>query len=137
MAAEGLEVPDARPLQGLLNVVVNAILYATSAGVAPQILRSSSSGARGGEANSEPEQAEFTKEDVFFLPEAIEISSVRNFQQLDRAPGGGKLLHRYMVRGHWRRAAPGWQDQRMRWIAPYWKGPDIAAVIERAYKMKP
>ena len=32
-----------------------------------------------------------------------------------------------MVRGHWRRAAPGWKDQRVRWIGPYWKGPDIAA----------
>jgi hypothetical protein len=39
--------------------------------------------------------------------------------------------------GHWRRAAPGWADQRMRSIQPYWKGPDIAAIIERTYKLKP
>jgi hypothetical protein len=136
VVAEGFDIPDARPLQGLLNVVVNAILYATSAGVEPQ-LRSSPSGARRGEAKGKPEQDVFTKEDVFFLPEAIEISSLRDFQQLDRAPSGRELLHRFMVRGHWRRAAPGWQDQRIRWIAPYWKGPDIAAVIERTYKMKP
>jgi hypothetical protein len=42
-----------------------------------------------------------------------------------------------MVRGHWRRAAASWKDQGMRWIEPYWKGPDIAAVIERTYKLKP
>lgn len=45
------------------------------------------------------------------------------------------MLHRFMVRGHWRRPAKAWKDQRMRWIAPYWKGPDIAVVIERAYKL--
>ena len=42
-----------------------------------------------------------------------------------------------MVRGHWRRAAPGWHDQRVRWIAPHWKGPDIGTIIERTYKLKP
>jgi hypothetical protein len=28
-----------------------------------------------------------------------------------------------------------WTEQRMRWIEPYWKGPDLAAVIEKTYKM--
>jgi hypothetical protein len=42
-----------------------------------------------------------------------------------------------MVRGHWRRAPEGWKDQRMRWIEPYWKGPDLAAIVERAYKLTP
>jgi hypothetical protein len=41
-----------------------------------------------------------------------------------------------MVRGHWRRAAKSWTDQRLRWIEPYWKGPDVAAIIERAYRLK-
>jgi hypothetical protein len=45
-------------------------------------------------------------------------------------------MHRFMVRGHWRRAAVTWKDQRPRWIKPYWKGPEIAAVIERAYRLK-
>jgi len=42
-----------------------------------------------------------------------------------------------MVRGHWRRAAVHWTDQHMRWIQPYWKGPDMATIIERTYKLKP
>ncbi len=46
-------------------------------------------------------------------------------------------MHRFMVRGHWRRAKASWKDQRPRWIKPFWKGPDMAAVIERAYRMKP
>jgi hypothetical protein len=88
-------------------------------------------------AKSESQTPVFSNEAVFFLPGAIEISHLRNFQQLERIPSGRTILHRFMVRGHWRRAAAGWQDQRMRWIAPYWKGPDIAAVIERTYKLKP
>ena len=67
----------------------------------------------------------------------IEISQIRRMQELERVPSGRGLLHRFMVRGHWRRAARGWKDQRLRWIQPYWKGPDIAAVIERTYKLKP
>jgi hypothetical protein len=38
--------------------------------------------------------------------------------------------------GHWRRAARIWADQRLRWIEPYWKGPDMAAIIERAYRLE-
>jgi hypothetical protein len=34
-------------------------------------------------------------------------------------------------------AGSGWVDQRMRWIEPCGKGPDLAAVIERTYKLKP
>jgi hypothetical protein len=74
---------------------------------------------------------------VYFLPSAIEISRVRQIQALDRVPDGRAILRRFMVRGHWRRANPGWADQRVRWIQPYWKGPDLAAVIERTYKLTP
>lgn len=44
-------------------------------------------------------------------------------------------MHRFMVRGHWRRANSNWKDQRMRWIEPYWKGPDLATIIERQYQL--
>ena len=55
-------------------------------------------------------------------------------------PDGRTILRRFMERGHWRRrsrAARDWADQRLRWIQPYWKGPDMAAIIERTYKLKP
>jgi hypothetical protein len=35
------------------------------------------------------------------------------------------------------RHRPTFRCWRMRWIQPYWKGPDIAAIIERTYKLKP
>ncbi len=132
----GSDVPDANPLRTLLHVMLNAVLYAVSPGVERQH-RKSPSGVQSKKAKSELQAPVFSNEDVFFLPGAIEISHLRNFQQLERIPSGRTILHRFMVRGHWRRAAPGWQDQRIRWIAPYWKGPDIAAVIERTYKLKP
>jgi hypothetical protein len=123
-------VRDANPLRGLLHVVLNAILYAVSAGIESE-LRSSPGGPRARSG------AGYTSESVYFLPGAIDISRLRRMQELDRVANARRLLHRFMVRGHWRRPAPDWSDQRMRWIAPYWKGPDLAAVIERAYRLKP
>lgn len=136
LVVDGVEVQECDPLRGLLQVTLNAVLYAISPGAGPQH-RKSPSPAPSGRGKSEPQAPVFSSEDVFFLPGAIEISRLRDFQELERVASGRNLLHRFMVRGHWRRAAAGWQDQRMRWIAPYWKGPDIAAVIERSYKLKP
>ncbi|WP_419664257.1 hypothetical protein [Desulfosarcina variabilis] len=129
-------VPYADPFGQLLHVTLSAILYATSASVAPQP-RSRPSGGQYPNAELTPDQPLFSDEKVFFLPGSIEISRLRQFQELERISSGRMLLHRFMVRGHWRRAAPGWRDQRVRWIAPHWKGPDIGTIIERTYKLKP
>ncbi|MBN2494713.1 MAG: hypothetical protein JXR96_09005 [Deltaproteobacteria bacterium] len=128
-------------LKKLLHLVVNAILYATSAGVEPEIRRPAAGRWRGkgGKAGGEAGQARalVSAEEVFFLPGKIDIRSVRQMQEVERAPSGRKLMHRFMVRGHWRRAAASWKDQRPRWIKPHWKGPEIAVVLERAYRMRP
>jgi hypothetical protein len=110
------------------------VLYATSAGVEaePRTDRKSRTGSPKGQA-----RRVFTSEEVFYLPGPIEISNTKHLQELGRTVEGGKLLHRFMVRGHWRRPNPSWKDQRLRWIAPYWKGPDLAATIERTYRLKP
>jgi hypothetical protein len=125
------EVPDASPVRGLLRLVINAILFATSAGVKPEV-RTQPPAARQRRSSASPPSSD----SVFFLPGKIDIRSVRRLQELSRAPGGRALLARFMVRGHWRRAQKGWSDQRLRWIEPYWKGPDMAAVIEKAYQLK-
>jgi hypothetical protein len=41
-----------------------------------------------------------------------------------------------MVHGHWRRPARSWTEQRLHWIEPYWKGPNLAAIIEKQYRLK-
>lgn len=46
-----------------------------------------------------------------------------------------KLAARYVVRGHWRNQAcgAGMLDRRMKWIAPYWKGPEEAPGLTRNF----
>jgi hypothetical protein len=124
--------PSFRPLPALLNVALNAILYATSPGVEPEVRRTPRPKPR-----TQDEGAVSSSDEVYFLPGHIEISQLRQMQELERVPSGRKLLHRFMVRGHWRRPAKSWKDQHPRWVRPYWKGPDIAAVIERTYRLKP
>lgn len=125
-------VPDASPVRGLLRVVLNAILYATSAGVTPEIRTAQPRAPK----KPKPTTAPKSSDAVYFLPGKIDIRSVRRFRELERAPQGRALLARYMVRGHWRRPQKAWTDQRLRWIEPYWKGPDMATVIEKAYRLR-
>jgi hypothetical protein len=129
---DGQPVPRTRPLPGLLQVVLNAILYCTSAGVERDV-RVAPRQRRPG-VGAPPV---FSSEEVYYLPAPIKISKVRQMQALSRVSSGRTMLHRYMVRGHWRRPAKNWKEQHPRWIKPYWKGPDIAAVIERTYKLTP
>jgi hypothetical protein len=127
-------LPDVNPVRGLLRLVINAILYATSSGVTPQVRTAPPRAPRKTKSLLAPPPS---SDSVYFLPGTIDIRSVRRFQELERAPEGRSMLSRFMVRGHWRRPQKGWTEQKLRWIEPYWKGPDMASVIERAYKLKP
>jgi len=125
--------PDTSPIRGLLRTTINAIVYATSASVEPERRTPPApSSVRGRGA-----PPVYSSDDVYFLPGTIDISRVRKLQEIERVPEGRELVRRHMVRGHWRRAQKAWADQRLRWIEPYWKGPDMAAIIEHAYRLKP
>lgn len=133
---DGAQTPSsapALPLPGLLQITLNAILYAVSP-ASEKIPRQSP--AREGQLGRGGPAAVFTSDDVFHLPGQIPISQIRQLQRLDHHPNGRSLMTRHMVRGHWRRPAKSWKDQRMRWIQPYWKGPDIVAIIERTYRLE-
>jgi len=132
MEGEQVTLARVRPLPALLRVVTNAVLYATSAGVEPE-RRPTSRASRGGSAPGDA--ALELAEEVYFLPGRITISVARQYQAVERGREGGQLMHRFMVRGHWRRANATWQDQRVRWIEPYWKGPDLATILERQYQL--
>lgn len=43
-----------------------------------------------------------------------------------------------MVRGHWRQQphGPGGRERKLLWIRPHYKGPDLAAVINKPYLVK-
>jgi hypothetical protein len=126
------EVRDSSPARGLLRLVLNTVLYATSAGVTPEARSLTRRARPAGSSTFRPLESD----SVFFLPGTIDIRRVRQLEELSRAPGGRALFARFMVRGHWRRPAKNWMDQRLRWIEPYWKGPDLAAVIEKAYRLR-
>lgn len=144
-ARETFRRPEMRKL---VHVVVNAILYATSADVAwpltPSPVRAlrAESRTRGKAKQARvahrAEELRRTRsgEDVYYLPGRIPISQLRALEQIERQPTGHEILSRFMVRGHWRRANPGWLNQRVRWIEPYWKGPELAAIVEKEYRLK-
>jgi hypothetical protein len=131
LSLAGAEVRDVNAARGLLRLALNAILYATSAGVTPEV-RTIPPRRR----PMQPAPPAVESDAIFFLPGKIDIRRLRQLQELRRAPGGPEQLARFLVRGHWRRPAKNWEDQRLRWIEPYWKGPDLAAVIEKAYRLK-
>lgn len=51
-------------------------------------------------------------------------------------PGGFReYAVRFLVRGHWRNqpCGPALADRRLTWIKPYYKGPEMAAIVNRPY----
>lgn len=140
---------SAPELKKLVHLVINAILYATSAHLEPIVLSSTLGRlTRGMAGKGSKKRAELQRraaalrgncsgEDVFHLPGHIEISKLRRYREMQRTESGRTLMKRFMVRGHWRRPHQDWKDQRLRWIEPYWKGPELATVIEREYRLKP
>lgn len=112
----------------LLRLVVNAVLYATSADYQQEWRDPAPSGLP---ANS----ATLSGDGVYYLPGRIRIGPHEPVEVRGTPGGGTTIVKRFWVRGHWRRSNPSWEDQRVRWIAPYLKGPDVAAIIEREYEL--
>ena len=54
-----------------------------------------------------------------------------------RATGRGRRRGGRLLRGHWRRPNSRWKDQALRWIEPYWRGPSLASIVEREYRLNP
>lgn len=44
---------------------------------------------------------------------------------------------RLLVRGHWRNQpyGKGRAERRKQWVSPYWKGPEVGAVVDKLYKI--
>ena len=129
-------------LERLEHLVLNAILYTTSAHLEP--LRFGASLARGEDRDSRRRAEEVrrgTRNDsgqgVYYLPGKIPIARLRQMRELETRQEGRRIMKRFMVRGHWRRASEHWKDQRLRWIEPHWKGPEIAPILEREYRLRP
>lgn len=121
------------PLKDLLALVINALLYATSKDAEARKLQPAPPRST---QKHESKAPIFTAETVFYLPGTIDIKLL---EQVKKARRGGRehdLTRRCMVRGHWRRAQQGWDDQRPRWVRPHWRGPSAAAIVERQYRLE-
>jgi hypothetical protein len=127
------KTPAAGLFRPLLEAVINATLYTTSAGVKIEQYRVD----RSQQPNRKVPEACLRSDAVYHLPGKIKISHMRKLRQVARGPSGRSLMHRFMVRGHWRRPNPNWKDQSLRWIEPYWRGPSLASIVEREYGMYP
>ena len=99
--------------------------------------QTAASGGRARKARREQMRSRQSRETIRWLAGKIDIARVRQYRELDRDEPGRALHARFMVRGHWRRAAEQWADQRLRWIEPYWKGPELAQILERDYRLRP
>ncbi len=129
-------------LKKLVHLVINAILYSTYSHLDPIVLQPAhkqqgKAGKQNKHENKKEKDVSLSSENVFYLPGKIEISHIRHLSRVEKTHKGRRILKRFMVRGHWKKALPNWKDQRLRWIEPYWKGPDIATIIEREYRLKP
>jgi hypothetical protein len=127
-------------MQRLVHLVINAVMYATSAHLEAKILKSPMRRLKRRPSSSGSWSAaialSWATEDVFHLPGKIDISQLRRLKEIETSHDGPKIMKRFMVRGHWRKPAVNWHDQNLRWIEPYWKGPDMALAVEREYRLK-
>ncbi|XYI02077.1 SEC-C metal-binding domain-containing protein [Sorangium sp. So ce1128] len=121
------------PLRGLLGLVVNAILYATSADA--DAVLGDPRGADAPPPRRRRNGAVPPTDGVFRLPGKIDVTSLRQLKRVRRGSSDVQAIRRCMVRGHWRRAGRSWKDTRPRWIKPYWRGPSTAAIVEREYRL--
>jgi hypothetical protein len=112
----------------LLRLVVNAVLYTTSADYRKE-WREPAPPAHA------PNRAILSGDGVYYLPGRITIGPQQAGDAQAGTRTGTTIVQRFWVRGHWRRPHTSWQDQRVRWIAPYLKGPEMAAIAEREYAL--
>ncbi|MFO0618921.1 MAG: SEC-C domain-containing protein [Polyangiaceae bacterium] len=124
----------ASPRRALVTLVLNAILYATSADA--DAVPGDPRGADAPPPRRRRSGAEPPAGGVFRLPGKIDITALRKLKRIRRDASDVRALRRCMVRGHWRRAGKSWKDGSPRWIKPYWRGPAEAPIVEREYRLK-
>jgi hypothetical protein len=59
-------------------------------------------------------------------------------EAISKLPGARKIDKRFIVRGHWKRQPYGPEEslRKLIFIKPYFKGPDMAELINKPYEVK-
>lgn len=127
-------------IKALVHLAINAILYTTCSDFRfherkPPGTHQSTRPISRKERRAQ-QRSGLSGETIFYLPGRIKIGSAQSTGASSSGVAEWKLSKRFWVRGHWRRPSPSWSDQRLRWIEPYLKGPEMTAVIEREYELK-
>jgi len=137
---------------GLLfyRIVLNSILYLSSdhAETAQKLSPKQELLKQSEQISSRPKRKKATfaaslHSELDFIDVGVSIASMRDIASSGDDKGderlekiaGQKLLKRLMVRGHWRNQpyGPGQALRRLKWIMPYYKGPDIGELINKPY----
>lgn len=84
----------------------------------------------------EKEYAEARRRHIYLVGKNIVADELYGVKPRNEA--GRKILKRFRVRGHFRNqpCGPERSQVRRRWIAPHWKGPDLAELINNGYVVK-
>jgi hypothetical protein len=134
----------------LFRLILNAILYLSSSD--PEIVerlsgrkealdRASSIKSREKAKKARYEARKESELDYFAVGESVPLIYVRKGDVRDAelpCPNDSReYAVRFIVRGHWRNQAcgPGLSERRLVWIKPYYKGPEMADLVNRPYKV--
>jgi hypothetical protein len=117
----------------LLHLVINAVLYTTCDDYRFELRSPAPPALRG---SVPAKRFLLSSDEAFYLPGRIVVGEPAGETRSSNRQHSYVIQKRFWVRGHWRRANPNWQDQRLRWIAPHLKGPELAAIIEREYELR-
>lgn len=116
------------------RIVLNTLIYINASGGTPE------PGAKklGADVPVERDHKELPR---FRVGRPIKLGPTLKKYLYTRSPSSEvrELMHRFMVRGHWRNQAhgPRLQLRKRMWIEPYWKGPeDITEALSRTYEVE-
>jgi len=131
-------------LQEIWNLWINALLYINSVNAdirEESLLTEKTAKIKGKKGKARRRIKQLIKDSgkVFRVGHCIHLPQISNEQA--KAPKGGKVSVRFMVRGHWHTFWTGsnrfgTKKQILKWVAPYWKGPETADVVHGTYIVK-
>lgn len=118
-------------LNNLRTLLANVLTYIEAAGPLPAVAREKR------DAPLAVERIHKTRP-IYDVGRVIKLDA--NTRQALSMGGaqGWRLIHRYMVRGHWRNQVhgPARSLRRRQWIAPFYKGPDnVVEALSRTYEV--
>jgi hypothetical protein len=145
-----VDLPEGRvkygnPVANIFALAANIVLYSTnrSADIVPhnqatierlqkQVARHPK-GKKRAKANQKLQDTK--RQSIYVIGGSFKAKdkNVRAMQESDRS-----ISVRHMVRGHWKMQAygPDRKDRKHIFVEPYWRGPDLAEVVEREYVLK-